>query len=593
MRKVILFLASNPVDTEVLPELWKEITEVKREIRHSKHGKKFDFHHVPAASPKDLRIEMVELRPQIVHFSGHGAGADGIVLTSDSGESNFVTGDILQDFFRQFDCVECIVLNACYSIEQAEPLSQCVRYVIGIHNEVDDESARDFSASFYSALGNGYSIEAAFEMSRSYLDMKNKPIEFSPQLIKRDVGVSQQDAGGSESPLSVLDPLKDIIRPFLNLAAGSRTQLSSLSLEARKDINSLLYQWIAVSTIALLLAAGMSIGPAGNLVDTFRMIALVAMPLLQWFTIRHWMRGAPWWSWFLVTTGGWLCGWLISDYVFFGGLFTGADYYSQSPGMYGADEFGYDDDLIIRIVLSLVFSLTVTGAVVGLAQGFLLRRSFLRVHPLRWMFASTLGMFLGALIGIPFIFLYSVIINTSPDDFMFSLILGLTYGTMTGRVLLPHIDRSPKQSQTASQREPPDEDRGLQETRNLMTTSSISDDIGSAPQTSGREMESNGLPATQSFASRLWLSVQRLKITGNFANWALLCAILALLFLLVDPDMPLTVLTALAATLLGYRAILEVSELEGHQKGRRQAIASLLIGLSVLAIAVFSWFFIR
>src|SRR5262245_52108136 len=71
-KHVILFLAANPNDTGRLA-LDREARSIHVELKRSGYRDRFDFETRWAAEPLDLLRELRELKPTIVHFSGHGA----------------------------------------------------------------------------------------------------------------------------------------------------------------------------------------------------------------------------------------------------------------------------------------------------------------------------------------------------------------------------------------------------------------------------------------------------------------------------------------------------------------------------------------
>jgi hypothetical protein len=71
-KHVILFLAANPRGTGRLA-LDQEARAIHIELKRSGYRDRFDFVTRWAAEPLDLLRELRELRPTIVHFSGHGA----------------------------------------------------------------------------------------------------------------------------------------------------------------------------------------------------------------------------------------------------------------------------------------------------------------------------------------------------------------------------------------------------------------------------------------------------------------------------------------------------------------------------------------
>jgi hypothetical protein len=70
---VILFLAANPRGTSQLA-LDREAHAIHLELKRSGHRDRFDFVTRWAAEPLDLLRELTELKPTVMHFSGHGGG---------------------------------------------------------------------------------------------------------------------------------------------------------------------------------------------------------------------------------------------------------------------------------------------------------------------------------------------------------------------------------------------------------------------------------------------------------------------------------------------------------------------------------------
>ncbi|WP_206603075.1 CHAT domain-containing protein [Leptolyngbya ohadii] len=183
----ILLLAANPKDTQPL-RLGEEIREIEAALRQANYRDRFELIPKFAVRVNDLRDEMLHVSPQIVHFSGHGAGESGLVLEDDTGKQSLVGTEALARWFKLFaDTVECVLLNACYSEVQAEAINQHIRYVIGMNQAIGDRAAIEFAKGFYTALGAGRAIEAAFEIGCASLDLRSIPESSKPQLkIKPD-----------------------------------------------------------------------------------------------------------------------------------------------------------------------------------------------------------------------------------------------------------------------------------------------------------------------------------------------------------------------------------------------------------------------
>lgn len=120
---------------------------------------------------EDLFGCLREHRPEMVHFSGHGAGEDGLLLQNLDDGATTVDGPELAHCFKsladQGIAIRVVVLNACLAEQQARAIAPYVDYVIGTRLPVYDDSAITFAYVFYDALTDGMSVPDAFEYARS------------------------------------------------------------------------------------------------------------------------------------------------------------------------------------------------------------------------------------------------------------------------------------------------------------------------------------------------------------------------------------------------------------------------------------------
>jgi CHAT domain len=168
----ILYLTSSPgvgaplrVDTEV--------NIVLKELRSARHRDVIEVHHRPAATPDDLRNGINDLRPHVIHFSGHG-GPDGLEFDSGSLEEpgirllSFVT---LANLLKATDLAPTLlVLNACNTTGGAEPLLEAVPVLIAMADEIDDVTAALFARHLYAAVGGGQSIGHSLSQAQAMLE---------------------------------------------------------------------------------------------------------------------------------------------------------------------------------------------------------------------------------------------------------------------------------------------------------------------------------------------------------------------------------------------------------------------------------------
>jgi len=183
IRKTILILAANPIDTPAL-RLEQEIREIDEGLRRARCRDDFHLEYKLAARPVDAQRAMLDTAPNIVHFSGHG-DLDGIAFESDAGTAQLVNSNALASLFELFsDSVECVLLNSCYSERQAVAISSHIEYVIGMKKEIGDAAATRFSVGFYDALGAGRDVEFAFGLGCASIQLSGLAENLTPVLLR-------------------------------------------------------------------------------------------------------------------------------------------------------------------------------------------------------------------------------------------------------------------------------------------------------------------------------------------------------------------------------------------------------------------------
>ena len=76
--KKILMLTANPKDTDQL-RLGEESREILAGLERAKQRDSFELITRFAQRPDDMRRALLDINPEIVHFSGHGGGSHGLV----------------------------------------------------------------------------------------------------------------------------------------------------------------------------------------------------------------------------------------------------------------------------------------------------------------------------------------------------------------------------------------------------------------------------------------------------------------------------------------------------------------------------------
>ena len=224
LPKTILILAANPRGSSPL-QLAQEVRDIQAGLDRARDRDRFVLSQRWAVSDTDVRRALLDCAPQIVHFSGHGVGtgeldaspsrkfivelseaepdgtepdgtepdgtepdgteSDGLVFEDAMGQPQLVSGAALAQLFQLFaDRVECVVLNACYSVTQAKAIAQHIPYVVGMKQAIGDKAAIQFAIGFYDAILAGKSIEFAYRLGCNAVQTAGIPEHLTPQLLR-------------------------------------------------------------------------------------------------------------------------------------------------------------------------------------------------------------------------------------------------------------------------------------------------------------------------------------------------------------------------------------------------------------------------
>ncbi len=219
MKTKILFLAAVPADTPRL-RLDQEVREIETALERSKSREKFEIIQKSAVQVDDLRRALLDHQPQIVHLSMHGGGENGLAFEGSSGRMKLVSTEALARLFKSFkQDVRCVFLNACFSEVQAAAIGQHIDYVIGMNQEMKDQAAIEFAKGFYDAIAAERSIEDAFELGLTSIDLGNIPASSIPVLkIRKDLkGV--EDASNSRATVVTGGVQDDVSRSSSSVVA--------------------------------------------------------------------------------------------------------------------------------------------------------------------------------------------------------------------------------------------------------------------------------------------------------------------------------------------------------------------------------------
>jgi len=119
----------------------------------------------------DIQSHLLRHKPDIVYFSGHGSATSEIILEDGNGNSHPVSSRALGQLFSVLkDNIRCVVLNACYTEQQAQIIAKHIDCVIGMSKVIGDQAAIKFATAFYADTLEWLEDEGYIELSRAFPD---------------------------------------------------------------------------------------------------------------------------------------------------------------------------------------------------------------------------------------------------------------------------------------------------------------------------------------------------------------------------------------------------------------------------------------
>jgi hypothetical protein len=261
----ILFLASNPVGSSQ-SRLEQEARDISDGLLRARHRDRFKFEQRWAVRPRDIQLALLECNPQIVHFAGHRKQdnilqqkgtitqelvtttetepEEGLVFEDDTGHIHLIPANALADLFKLFsDQVNCVLLNGCYTDEQAKVIAQHIPYVIGMKQSITDKAALDFALGFYDALGSGRSMEFAYHLGCSAIQMAGLSEHLTPILYKKTASNSISAPDDSSTLNAVLGNSKTRNISSKRHIQEKREDLEEEYQNIRKKLKFLKQEW--------------------------------------------------------------------------------------------------------------------------------------------------------------------------------------------------------------------------------------------------------------------------------------------------------------------------------------------------------------
>lgn len=179
----VLLVFADPSSQGHRLRLGSEDRIIREAIQLSRYRDNISLSVRHAATIHDLRRALLDEEFQVVHIAGHGA-REGLILETEVGQPYRVPQQALANLFRERN-LQCVVLNACYSLAQGELISLGVPFTIAMEGPVDDDSAREFARGFYDAVGAGKTIDSAYQEGLLSADFVTSGMPFIAKLFKK------------------------------------------------------------------------------------------------------------------------------------------------------------------------------------------------------------------------------------------------------------------------------------------------------------------------------------------------------------------------------------------------------------------------
>jgi hypothetical protein len=199
----VLYLTANPEAEDITAtqpdgsstttsrylRLDREVREVQQTLRGAKYRDLLAVEHRPAATAEDLIDALNDVRPHLVHFSGHG-WTGGIIFDNgdlDDPREHPVQFNLLAQVLAATSTPpQVLVLNACETLEGADLLLPAVPVVIAMADTIDDTAAIVFARRFYAAIASAQPVGIALSQAQAAMRLTTPEDADLPQVVVRD-----------------------------------------------------------------------------------------------------------------------------------------------------------------------------------------------------------------------------------------------------------------------------------------------------------------------------------------------------------------------------------------------------------------------
>ncbi|MBD3883911.1 CHAT domain-containing protein [Phormidium tenue FACHB-886] len=199
LKKLILMLSANPENIDRLRR-GEEIKTIENALDRATLARLKQNRSSTILDPPlnklnvratDLSQELSTIQSSVICISGDEDGIEGLMLGSSSSKNEFNHSGKLKpiaDFFQLYSQrIDCVILNGCYSEEQARSIVQNIEFVIGINRNLEHEKVVKFFSEFYYQLGLENTIQSSYSLAYNLLErIDSENTQLLPTLLRRD-----------------------------------------------------------------------------------------------------------------------------------------------------------------------------------------------------------------------------------------------------------------------------------------------------------------------------------------------------------------------------------------------------------------------
>ncbi|MFF2630088.1 hypothetical protein ACFVUN_30545 [Kitasatospora griseola] len=163
----------------------EEHRQISMALNRSTYGDIFGIRTLQAARARDLPDQLAREVPMVMHFSGRGTPNSGLRFVTDDGSEAPTSISALCKLLAEYtvDGLGLVVLNACWTVDLAEALSEAVGCVIGTSGPIPDQDAISYSYALYRNLGCGHSVGQSHRRACAEVELLGADERYLPELF--------------------------------------------------------------------------------------------------------------------------------------------------------------------------------------------------------------------------------------------------------------------------------------------------------------------------------------------------------------------------------------------------------------------------